>query len=378
MQTHVDPSMTVRWTLVRSVAFLLAALPLVLASCGDPGPESAEGAAAARAALLPGKVGPSGEVVMVASESVWNRAVGAAVDSVFLRPVRVLPQYEPRFDVIRLDPEEFDRFWKPHRNLVVFDIADRIDTQEPSMRVMRSRWAKGQIYVEIKARTAQAAADLLLDPAQGEMLADLLEQEEATRYGQWLGLDRNEVLEQTIRERHGLSSVLPRDAQLVNSAGGFAWIERNLTRMKGGRNHDVQLGIVVHRTPYGGPADFSMKRMLERRDSLLQARVSGSNPGSYMTTEFRLAPRYEEVSFRGGFAATMRGLWRMEGDFMGGPWTSIAWVDAARGQLVTVDGYVYAPYFGKREYLREVEAMVRSFAPIAPTPEPSNSDTTTP
>jgi len=43
-----------------------------------------------------------------------------------------------------------------------------------------------------------------------------------------------------------------------------------------------------------------------------------------------------------------------------------------------VDGYVYAPYFGKREYLREVEAMVRSFAPIAVEPEPPNSDTTTP
>ena len=56
---------------------------------------------------------------MVASESVWSRGVGAAVDSVFLRPVRVLPQYEPRFDIIRLDPEEFDRFWRPHRNLVV-------------------------------------------------------------------------------------------------------------------------------------------------------------------------------------------------------------------------------------------------------------------
>jgi len=378
MQIRVDSLMTARCTLVRSVAFLLALLPLTLGSCGGSGTESAQDAAAARAALLPGKVGPSGEVVMVASESVWNRGLGAAVDSVFLRPVRVLPQYEPRFDVIRLDPEEFDRFWKPHRNLVVFDIADRIDTQQPSMRVMRSRFAKGQIYAEIKARTAQAAADLLLDPTQGEMLADLLEQEEATRYGQWLGLDRNEVLEQNIRERHGLSCVLPRDAQLVNSAGGFVWIERNLTRMKGGRNHDVQLGIVVHRTPYGGPADFSMKRMLERRDSLLQARVSGSNPGSYMTTEFRLTPRYEEVSFRGGFAATMRGLWRMEGDFMGGPWTSIAWVDAVRGQLVTVDGYVYAPYFGKREYLREVEAMVRSFAPIAPPSPPANPDTTTP
>ena len=182
--------------------------------------------AASRAALLPGKVGPSGEVVMVVSESAWSQGIGAAVDSVFLRPVRVLPQYEPRFDVIRLDPEEFDRFWKPHRNLVVFDIADRIDTQDPSMRVMRSRYAKGLIYVEIKARTAKAAAELLLDPAEGEMLADLLEQEESTRYGQWLGLDRNEVLEQTIREKQGCPASCRRMPNWSNRSAGSR-IERN-------------------------------------------------------------------------------------------------------------------------------------------------------
>ena len=88
-------------------------------------------------------------------------------------------------------------------------------------------------------------------------------------------MDRNAALEQHIREQHGLISVLPKDAQKVQSKGGFLWIERNLTRMKGGRNHDVQLGLVVHRTPYGGPGDFGMDRMLQRRDSLLQARVFG-------------------------------------------------------------------------------------------------------
>ncbi len=346
----------------------LAALAFVFTGCQGPSTDSPEEAAAARAAMLPGKVGPSGEVVMVVSQGAWNRGIDAAVDSVFRRPVRVLPQYEPRFDIIRLDPEEFDRFWRPHRNLMVFDIADRIDTQTPSMRVMRSRHAKGQIYVEVKGRTAEAVAELLLDPAEGEMLADLLEDEEAKRYAELLALDRNAVLEQKIREAHGLTSVLPRDAQLVQSRGGFLWVERNLTRMKGGRNHDVQLGIVVHRTPYAGPSDFTMDRLLQRRDSLLQARVFGGKEGSYMTTEYRLSPRYEEVSFRGGFAAKMRGLWKMEGDFMGGPWTSMSWVDSERGQLVTVDGYVYAPYFGKREYLREVEAMVRSFAPVPNAP----------
>ena len=344
--------------------FWVGVISLALCSCTGSLGKNPGGSSASRESLLPGKVGPSGEVVVVVSQSLWNRGIGAAVDSVFMRPVQVLPQYEPRFDVIRLDPSEFDRFWKPHRNLVVFDVADRVDTQEPQMRVVRSRFSKGQIYVEIKARTAKAAAKLILDPLQGEMLVDLLEDEEAKRYAQWLALDRNDALEKRVQKEHGLVSVLPKDARLVSSNGGFAWIERNLTRMKGGRNHDVQLGVIVHRTRYGGPGDFSMDRILERRDSLLEMRISGPNPGSHMVTELRLPPRYEEVSFRGGFAAKMRGLWRMEGDFMGGPWTSIAWVDEARGQLVTVEGYVYAPYFGKREYLREVEAIVRSFAPL--------------
>ena len=342
----------------------LALCALILTGCGgvsEP-PSKAE-----RLALLPGKVGPSGEVVMVVSSEVWNRGVSSAVDSIFGAPVRVLPQYEPRFDVLRLDPDEFDRFWKPHRNLVVFDIADRIDTQEPKLTVYRNRFAKGQIYAEVKAKNAAGAVEALFSAQGGVMLADLLESAEAERYRDLMNLDRNRNLEAKLMEGHGLTSVLPRDARLVSDVGGFCWVERSLTRMKGGRNHDVQMGVMVHRTPYSGPGDFTMEAMLGRRDSLLRERVSSEVEGSYMTTEYRLTPRYEEISFRGEFAATLRGLWRMEGDFMGGPWTSIAWVDSNRGQLVTVDGYVYAPYFGKREYLREVEAMVRSFAPAAET-----------
>lgn len=339
----------------------LVTLAVVMLGCvgtGEP-PTKAE-----RFAMLPGKVGPSGEVVMVASQALWNDGVGAVVDSVFGHPVRVLPQYEPRFDVIRLDPKEFDRFWKPHRNLVVFDVADRIDTQEPRLTVYRNRYSKGQVYAEVTAKDAAGAAKALEAVDGAWMLADMMEQEETRRYADLLGLGRNRPLEQELAEQHGLTAILPNDAQMVASSGGFCWIERSLTRMKGGRNHDVQMGLVVHRTPYRGPVDFSMEGMLHRRDSLFKARISSRKEGSYMTTEYRLPPLYEEVSFRDGFAATMRGLWRMEGDFMGGPWTSIAWVDEGRGQLVTVDGYVYAPYFGKREYLREVEAIVRSFAPV--------------
>ena len=54
-------------------------------------------------------------------------------------------------------------------------------------------------------------------------------------------------------------------------------------------------------------------------------------------------PSYEEVEFDGHFALEVRGLWKMENDFMGGPFYSLTIVDEARGRLLTVEGYAYAP-----------------------------------
>jgi hypothetical protein len=51
----------------------------------------------------------------------------------------------------------------------------------------------------------------------------------------------------------------------------------------------------------------------------------------------------------------------MENALMGGPFMSLTMYDEKRDRIVTVDGYVFAPYFRKMEYMREVEAILRSF-----------------
>ena len=56
----------------------------------------------------------------------------------------------------------------------------------------------------------------------------------------------------------------------------------------------------------------------------------------------------------------MRGLWRLINDYMGGPYISLAELDAAGQRVVVAFGYVYAPSKNKRNLLRQVEAMVYS------------------
>ena len=117
---------------------------------------------------LPGKVGATGELVVVASVDVWNGPAGDTVRSAADQPYPVLPQYEPLMDVLHLEPELFDRFWKPHRNILMLEVADRVDTQTPSFTFYRNKYSRGQIYMVAKARTAEALAEVLASRS-GEM-----------------------------------------------------------------------------------------------------------------------------------------------------------------------------------------------------------------
>jgi hypothetical protein len=137
--------------------------------------------------------------------------------------------------------------------------------------------------------------------------------------------------------------------------------------MKGGDNHDVQQGFVIYREPYLSDQQFSLEARLDKRNSVMRKHLPGPTKGSYMTTEMRYVPSYEEVVFNGQFASELRGLWRIENSYMGGPFYSLTMLDERSGELLTVEGYTYAPYFDKREYMREAEAVVRSLQWAEPT-----------
>jgi hypothetical protein len=61
----------------------------------------------------------------------------------------------------------------------------------------------------------------------------------------------------------------------------------------------------------------------------------------------------------------LRGLWKLENAFMGGPFINISLLDENRNRVVTVDAFVYAPGLDKRNYVREVEAILNTFKIIS-------------
>ncbi|MAO46725.1 MAG: hypothetical protein CL823_06195 [Crocinitomicaceae bacterium] len=327
---------------------------LVLAGCW-----SQEGARAP----LPGTVGPMGEVLVVCELPVWNGQAGDSLRVALQKPYPVLPQmhletYEPMFDLVHKTPPEFNKFWKPHRNIVFLEIADTEKTRTPSLEIYKQRYAMGQAYIEGKARTSQELAVLISERAHE--MESYIHKREVERSAGISGLTTDEVIERNLLEITGVSMSVPRGFQQVMISEEFSWLDRQQTRFKGSDNHDVQQALFIHSESYTGPEQFSLEYLLNRRDRLTKKFINGPTDGSYMAIERHMIPTYEEIAFNGEIAAEVKGLWRMENDFMGGPFYSLTMYDKENARLVTVEGYTYAPYFDKRAYMREIEGIVKT------------------
>ena len=71
-------------------------------------------------------------------------------------------------------------------------------------------------------------------------------------------------------------------------------------------------------------------------------------------------PLAKKLQIRYHNGLEMRGLWASVRDKMGGPFYSFTQLSSDSSNCITVDGFVYAPQEEKRDYLREVEAIVKS------------------
>jgi hypothetical protein len=148
----------------------------------------------------------------------------------------------------------------------------------------------------------------------------------------------------------GVSMNVPPGFVIADQKKDFIWYKYETP--------EISQGVILYTFPYVSDSTFTVNYLVSMRDSVLKANVPGSIKGSYMTTEKRFEQVFNVFEHNKNYASEMRGLWTVENDFMGGPYISLAELDASNQRVIVALGYVYAPSKDKRNLLRQVEAMV--------------------
>ncbi len=323
----------------RNAAFVVVLIlgTFLFSSCGSD-----------QKALLPKVSGSAGDILVVVNKNYWDSPLGDSIKQWFENDFTSLPQSEPIFNLIQVPRSAFNNIFQTHRNILDINIGSEF--KEAALSLQRNKYSTPQYIYKVVAPNQKAAIQLLEEEA--DYLIDQFNRIERSRLIQSYKQTQDQAIYNTLKEEHKVSLVVPAGYSLDVNDDDFAWLSLETPT--------TSQGILLYHYPYQGETDFELDKMLSRRNSFLKQHVPGPSAGSYMATEESLPPVTRAFMSDDKYFMEIRGLWRVENAFMGGPFVSLSTVDEARNRIVTVEGFVYAPKADKRNLMRQVEALVYS------------------
>lgn len=287
------------------------------------------------------------EVVVVMKKSDWDGPSGKAIKQELTSDVPGLPQSESALKITYVEPVHFDGLFTYVRNILIVKIDPSIYTKV-SLSYENDRWAKGQVVVNLNAPSQEALLEYTQEhPAA---LVDFFVKVEMNRAIAQLQKDYSGVVMENLKDNYDLMLNAPANMTYYRDTTDFFWASNNANT---GRTD-----LLVYTFPYTDPNTFTAEYLVAKRDSVLKANLPGSFPGSYMTTESRFGVDYTPITVNGNYCGVLRGLWKMVGDMMGGPFVAHVRLDEKNKRVVVAEGFVFAPETDKRNFIRRIEAAL--------------------
>lgn len=324
----------------RNIALVAVILSVMMMACEHPTVSRTDRSTGNIAEIL----------VVTPSDAQWNGIIGDSIRHFFLDYQYGLPQPESQNNLIHINTEAFSELFHKHKCILEVVIDPKVEKAVAETAV--DLWAAPQRYVKITAPNAYAWVDLF--ETQKEIYHKWFNEVERDRILNVLRPTVDKNISDAIAKQFGFELTVPQGFYIAKSDPEFMWIRKELERSSS--------CIVIYRLPYQDTLQFSRESLIAMRDMMVGKYIPGPSEGSYMATETEFVPPLVTyvADYPAGFTMEMRGMWRVENDFMGGPFVSYTFADSRTGNLVTVEGYYYEPNQKKRNALLQLEAIAYS------------------
>ena len=325
---------------MKFMAIALAAM-IALASCSEE---------KKRKALLPNISGKAGEVIVVIDKGNWEGAVGNVLRDSLAQETPYLPQREPLFGLVNVPKNAFTNMFQIYRNIIVVNISNTVT--EPGIVIRKDVWATPQTVIYVNAADSEAAIEIIKE--NSALMAVTIEQAERDRIIRNVKKYEELKLAPVVAKMAGGSPHFPSGYKLKKATNDFIWIEYAI--------QDVTQGILIFKYPVvEGEQMMSLESIIGHSNEILKNNVPGMFDNTYMTTSSAVRPGIEYKRYKGLDFAEVRGFWEVYNDYMGGPFVSHAFYSQDGKDVIVMEGFVYAPKYDKRQYLRQVESIIYSF-----------------
>ena len=321
----------------RHLFYLSMALVLALFSaCGN----------GKKGVFTPTSSGRAYEILVVVDQGLWERPAGRALYDVLDSDVPGLPQSERSFRIMYTSPSNYDATLKLIRNIIIVEVNKDLYTQ-PKFKYAKNVYAAPQSILTIQAPDEESFEKFVEENKQ--VIIDFFTRAEMNRQITLLEEKHSNFISQKIDSLFGCDIWIPSELNNSKTGEDFFWASTN--------TGSADRNFVMYSYPYTDKDTFTKEYFVHKRDSVMQVNIPGFKEGVYMSTDSLLTD-VRPISVHNDYTMEARGLWRMKGDFMGGPFVSHTRLDQKNQRIITAEIFVYSPDKMKRNLVRQMESSL--------------------
>ncbi len=326
---------------------LFIAMIFLLLACSDGKKKS----------YKPASIGAINSLAVVMDNKLWEGKVGDKVREHFAAPILGLTWDEPLFTIEHMPKQVFTGMTR-HRRSVLFVALDTTDVAQVKVDVYASPQRVGVVQgVTEEELIAQ------LEEGAPRIIASFKDTEVKEAQKRFLrSLSKDKILE----DKFGVKLTLPSVYKLGKDEENFVWIDREIP--KGSMN------LIAYAIPEESFDNDStlVSDIVKMRDSIGMKYIPGPDiPGktTYMVTEKAFAPYVFSTTVAGRKTIEVRGIWEIQNYPMAGPFVTYIMEDPENNRKLVMEGFTFAPATNKRDYMFELEAILRTTRFLTPQAE---------
>lgn len=284
-------------------------------------------------------------ISVVVDNILWEDKVGEAVRRTLAAPAKGLPQDEPMFSLKQIPTPVFSGFATKSRIILKLE-----KTDSTGIVVKENVYAKPQTVVVVKGKTDQDIVDQITE--NSAKIIDAFTKREV--FEKLRRINKSLLKDEAMENALGFTIDIPSAYRIAKSEDDFYWVRKSLT-------NSMTMDLVFYSYPLDSirKNDSTVIDIVNMRDKMLAEGIPGEED-IIMKTEDAYSPSIYEAIIDNKKAFETRGVWEVEGAYMAGPFVNYAIEDKVNNRYLVAEGYVYAPSLDKREYVFELEAIIKS------------------
>jgi len=294
---------------------------------------------------LPSSGGTTNLLTIVSDDSLWNGVVGDATRAIFAAPVYGLPQEEPIFTLKQMNPKAFHEFVKKSRTFI------ELKKDAPKgIQFVKDVYASPQLGIIVSGENNEELISVLKENTI--LMTDKIKSVEVAHKVEEIAKNQLDIEE--ILDVFGIDITVLFSYRIAKKTDDFVWFRKDI------KNGDMNL--LMYEVPYGTIKEDSLtiNSIVKLRDSIGKTHIPGPVKNSYMITEKAFSPYLGKSTIDGKSVLETRGVWDVKNDYMAGPFINYIIDDKKNNRQLVLEGFTYAPQIAKRDYMFELEAMIRS------------------